>query len=83
MLDVNNVKIHTIDDFCCGDVIAFMDPEFGQFGVGKLVRVIKRSKGNCCTYIELENSSGKVIIPEYKIRLDRSMYYKNKGNDQK
>lgn len=79
MPKIEDVALHTIDNFEPGDVIEFIHPVSGKFAVGKFVKVIKRRKGNRHTDIELENISGKVIITEKNIRWDCTIYHKNKN----
>jgi len=78
--------IHTISDFEPGDIIEFTHPiskgpRSQTFGVGKLIRIIKRRIGP--PYIELQNSSGKVLITEINIRWDKTMKHKNKTKGSK
>lgn len=74
--EIKDVIIHTIDDFVLGDVIEFINPVSGRFGVGKFIKVIKRRTGDRHTEIELKTSSGKEIITEKNIRWDRTMFHK-------
>lgn len=71
--------IHTIGDFEPGDIIEFThpvskNPHSQTFGVGKLIRVIKRRIGP--PSIEVRNSSGKLLITERNIRWDMTMQHK-------
>lgn len=84
-VDVDTI-LHTINDFGPGDIIEFTHPiskgpRSQTFGVGKLVRIIKRRIGP--PNIELQNSTGKVLITEINIRWDKTMQHKNKTKGSK